>query len=613
MAGPNIDLDWEQALFRAARSVWRVLVPSRPEPVSEAAAHLAERAGTLSVLARVLGGDRMRVSAAAGVGGIRGSDLLLPACVDLCDDPGDNAAIYTYRAVVGALLADAGVTSDTLLDHMRHCAEVVAAAAASLPHLEALHTRCLALELEHRPPPPPRGVGAVQERAICSALSGETPWDDPGLRAAFAVPLATSGVWVWGRPIELAFTGTEGAHPGEAPPAADSSEVEAMAVEDLRLLDLSEEDQAELPVHVFEKVETLDNWSGGVRPMDGSDELDDHLEALDEVDLRDLIRGGEQVHSVMRADLALDLEIPDVARISPTERGITYPEWNHRKGCYRPDWTTVYPTAVPRGPDTWAADATQRWRRQIDDLRMKLRVLQDALRPQPRQLDGEDIDIDACVTEMCARRAGHGGDRRLYQRLHRKSWDLATTVLLDLSLSSDGWVDGRRVLDVARESVLVLGEVLKDFAPELRIMAFASQTRNQVRAWDVLGWDDSWAAARGRLGLLHPQGYTRIGPALRHATADLRPRTARRKLLILLSDGRPTDYDRYEGRYGISDVRRAVADARSEGVRVHALAIDSQARDVLPAMLGRGCWDLLPSPSLLPEVLTTLTARMAAT
>ena len=59
------------------------------------------------------------------------------------------------------------------------------------------------------------------------------------------------------------------------------------------------------------------------------------------------------------------------------------------------------------------------------------------------------------------------------------------------------------------------------------------------------------------------------------------------------------------------EVRQAVLDARHEGIRVHALAIDSQAKDVLPVMLGRGCWDLLPSPDLLAPVLTTLTARMA--
>ncbi|MCO4745011.1 MAG: VWA domain-containing protein [Proteobacteria bacterium] len=612
MDASSLDLDWEQALYRAARSLWRIAFPVSEEVISEAAVALSDRQASLRVLGRVLGGERVRVLQSAGTGGVRGADLLLPIRVDLSDNPAVNAEVFTYRTVIGALLVEQGPCEGTWMDHYRRCIEVVESAAEALPHLAEMHESCCRAELAARPDLDGlKGVARVQERAIHAALQGQRPWDLDTMASCFDKALATTEVTIWGRAIEVGFEASDGSHGGDAPPAQDSSESEVLDVEDIRLLDVGEEDVVELPVHVFEKVETLDEWSGGARPMDGSDDLDDHLEALDEVDLRDLIRGGEQARSVIKADVVLDLEIPDVGTIAPSERGIPYPEWNYKKAAYREDWTMVYPTVVPRGGDDWAARATEKWRKEIDDLRLKLRVLKDSLRPRPRQTEGEEIDIDAVVDELSARKAKHGGDARLYRRLHRRDWDMATTVLLDLSLSSDGWVDGRRVLDVARESLLVLGEVMQEFDLDLRIIAFASQTRNQVRAWDVLHWDEPWAVARGRIGLLHPQGYTRIGPAIRHATADLRSRVSRRKLLILLSDGKPTDYDKYEGRYGVADVRRAVLDARSEGIRVHALAIDSQAQDVLPVMLGRGSWDLLPSADLLPPVLTTLTARMA--
>ena len=100
-----------------------------------------------------------------------------------------------------------------------------------------------------------------------------------------------------------------------------------------------------------------------------------------------------------------------------------------------------------------------------------------------------------------------------------------------------------------------------------------------------------------------------------HATADLVAVAAERKLLLLVSDGKPTDYDRYEGRYGIADVRQALREAEQRGLRTHALTVDAVARSWLPALFGPGAWHVLPHPERLPDVLTedygqqTLAAR----
>ncbi|MGI9591868.1 MAG: hypothetical protein ACR2P8_10915, partial [Myxococcota bacterium] len=107
-------------------------------------------------------------------------------------------------------------------------------------------------------------------------------------------------------------------------------------------------------------------------------------------------------------------------------------------------------------------------------------------------------------------------------------------------------------------------------------------------------------------------GYTRIGPALRHATALLAATPAERRLLLLVSDGKPTDYDRYEGRYGVADVRQAIREAHEREIHTHALAIDAVARDYLPALFGRGGFHVLPRPEQLVEVLTAVYGRLTA-
>ena len=157
--------------------------------------------------------------------------------------------------------------------------------------------------------------------------------------------------------------------------------------------------------------------------------------------------------------------------------------------------------------------------------------------------------------------------------------------------------------------MLVLGEVADRLGDRLQILTFASHTRNRCRVWEVKGWHDGWCESRDRLGALEPRGYTRIGPALRHATAGLAAEPADRRLLLLVSDGKPTDYDRYEGRYGIADIRQALREAEAAGVHPHALAVDAIARDYLPPMFGPGNWNVLRDPGALPEALTTVYGR----
>ncbi|MFI4935962.1 MAG: citrate/2-methylcitrate synthase, partial [Caulobacterales bacterium] len=57
---------------------------------------------------------------------------------------------------------------------------------------------------------------------------------------------------------------------------------------------------------------------------------------------------------------------------------------------------------------------------------------------------------------------------------------------------------------------------------------------------------------------------------------------ARHRLLLLVSDGKPTDYDRYEGRHGIADVRQAVRSPTAIHERLaRAWSCDPKGADVI--------------------------------
>ena len=61
-----------------------------------------------------------------------------------------------------------------------------------------------------------------------------------------------------------------------------------------------------------------------------------------------------------------------------------------------------------------------------------------------------------------------------------------------------------------------------------------------------------------------PDQYTRLGGAVRHVPRAWTERETRR-LLFILSDGKPNDVDAYEGTYGVEDTRQAVAEASRQG------------------------------------------------
>jgi len=563
-------LEWDQGVFRAGRALWRRMRGTRQDgdPADAGnAARLEEHRAALTALARSIAGLPVRIVAAPDAGGVRGLDLLLPSRIDVGADAETHRDLYVLRVAVGAALAR-GAAHATSQDRAIAIDEACASLAAELPAFPAL--------LERMRPLAP---------------------DDLLFGTRFeAAPLAAAG------------TAADGA--SRAGTNAPTTEAEAPRVGAIESIAIEKDERGDIIWNPFERVETLDTYQGGSRNLDGADDLDAHLEALSEVDLGKVTRSGGPAHALLRADVHLEADAADVASEDRGAHGIPYDEWDHRTRSYRSGWCTVRPQRVTAGDPSWAADAAVRHRRRILELRRRLERHRAGLRSLDRQLDGEDVDLAALIDERASAISFFCGNTVIYTRQEHRRRDFATTVLLDVSLSTDAWIRGRRVLDVARDAVFVLGEVASQLGDRLRVLAFASETRNRCWVWEVLGWNEPWAAGRARLGGLEPRGYTRIGPAIRHATADLARVSAERKLLLLVSDGKPTDFDRYEGRYGIADVRQSLREAEQAGLHAHALAVDAVAREWLPDLFGPSAWHVLPRPEQLADVLTEVYGRL---
>jgi nitric oxide reductase NorD protein len=632
----RIEFDWEERLFVGLRALFKIFNPTPQQDDGHTALSYSDLEERLRMLTQMVAGDPLKTGVSEHTGGLKGNAVLFPATMALSADEADNVDAYIFRAVVSGQLwkemqnrRDWFQVNTSPLALFLASFEWITSATRSLEkdffEFAALHDRLRKLNLACRPDPStfPPNVALLEETRQ-RFLLGEAVWEDEALKEKLqALPTETSlfrrsgsvPLEIYGELIPPESTDHEMGIPEQvdSPELSSGTECAAPPKDEIERIRFSKEDlEDNMMIHIFEKVETADEYKGGNRQPDSEDELEDHMDALEELDIREVIRGGEEAGSIFKAELRLDATIPDVESIGKDEIGIPYDEWDHRGRRYKRDWCTVYPATIQGRDPAWAMAARGRHGPLIDRLEKELNHLRHRLEAQNRQMDGEEVDLSALVDDWAFRSAGYQGEERLYTRQTRLKRDVAVTLLLDLSLSSDSWVDDQRVLDVSRDAVYVLGETADRLGDSIEVLGFASHTRNRCRVWSILDRGEPWSRGRDRLGLLTPRGYTRIGPALRHATKRLVETPAERRLLILISDGKPNDYDRYEGRHGIADIRHALREAGQEGVQVQALAVDAVARDYLPAMFGPRAWQVLRHPDELPLALTEIYGRMTS-
>jgi nitric oxide reductase NorD protein len=117
-------------------------------------------------------------------------------------------------------------------------------------------------------------------------------------------------------------------------------------------------------------------------------------------------------------------------------------------------------------------------------------------------------------------------------------------------------------------------------------------------------------AVQERICSIGPREYTRIGPAIRHATRVLESVEAKVRLLVVLSDGKPEDYDDYKGEYAVEDTRHALIESRVAGIHPFCITVDKHHHDYLGHMYGDNYIfinDIKKLPTRMPEIYRVLT------
>ncbi|SEK02898.1 nitric oxide reductase NorD protein [Cribrihabitans marinus] len=304
-----------------------------------------------------------------------------------------------------------------------------------------------------------------------------------------------------------------------------------------------------------------------------------------------------------RLKLHLDLAPEDVDRERASGR-ILYPEWDVRSGQYLADHVNVLTSQaeIRDGAEAFIHDPATA--RRIRAVKRQFEALRPGRVMTRGHLDGDALDIEAAVRAETDRRAAGEGNERVWMQSRPVARDLAVSILLDVSRSTESAVTGRAVIDIEREALAALAWGLDACGDEFAIHAFSSLKRHRVYIQRCKGFDEPMGPVpEARIASLRPGFYTRLGAAIRHASADLALQTRKRRLLLVITDGKPNDLDHYEGRHGIEDTHMAVREARRLGQSVFGVTIDKSAKSWFPRLFGQGGFAVIPDPARLTLAL----------
>jgi len=361
--------------------------------------------------------------------------------------------------------------------------------------------------------------------------------------------------------------------------------------------------------------ESVEKSGGGGSPgakkkLTGKDALEDNIEKL----LKSLFkrRGVRPADVESAAKGMADEEFRKYiaglrSSVAPAEEGkkglkfFSYPEWGQDIGEYRPNLARVFEREceADKKNDFYVA-ACKKHRRLIKSVLREFQMLKPSAAGFVNKADsGDDLDHDPMLEYLIDRKLKKSPSEKIYVRRERNKRDIAVAILLDRSGSTAG-----KVLECEKESLIIMSEALASLGDDFAIYAYDGHgfecnfgiVKDFGRGYDV--------EVKRNIGCISPGWAT--AAAIRHAAFKLKGREAKTKLIMLLTDGKPTGMTADP----IEDTRMALKEAKKQSIQSFCITVDGTAADYLPRMYGHSSWIVIDDVSKLPEKISKIYKRL---
>jgi len=304
------------------------------------------------------------------------------------------------------------------------------------------------------------------------------------------------------------------------------------------------------------------------------------------------------------------------------EVAYNYDEWDRELTDHRIGWCRVVEKKVKHGDRNFVDLTKERHKGVISSIRHQFQLMKpENLTRVANEVDGEEFDLNAVIDYVIDRRADGQQSERIYTKRLRRRRDVAVSFLLDQSSSTARTIGrhplqpytrpGRRIIEIEKEGLVLMSEALEAVGDVYSINGFTSEGRRNVKFYIVKDFNEKYNdEVKRRIGGITYQNNTRLGAAIRHATAKLAKQDARTRLLIVLSDGRPYDHDYGDARYAREDTREALRQAKNEGITPFCITIDRESEAELRDLYGEVGYTIIDDVLSLPERLPGIYRRL---
>ena len=304
------------------------------------------------------------------------------------------------------------------------------------------------------------------------------------------------------------------------------------------------------------------------------------------------------------------------------EVAYNYDEWDRELTDHRVGWCRVIEKRVKHGDRSFVEQTRERHKGVISSIRHQFQLMKpENLTRVANEVDGEEFDLNAVIDYVIDRRADGQQSERIYTKRLRRRRDVAVSFLLDQSSSTARTIGrhplqpytrpGRRIIEIEKEGLVLMSEALEAVGDVYAINGFTSEGRRNVKFYVVKDFNEKYGdEVKQRIGGINYQNNTRLGAAIRHATAKLAKQDARTRLLIVLSDGRPYDHDYGDARYAREDTREALRQAKNEGITPFCITIDRESEAELKDLYGEIGYTIIDDVLSLPERLPGIYRRL---
>ncbi len=284
-----------------------------------------------------------------------------------------------------------------------------------------------------------------------------------------------------------------------------------------------------------------------------------------------------------------------------------YDEWDHLRKDYRKSWCAVREIDIETVNSEFIQNTYTTYKLYIHRTQRIFEALRDDERRLKKQSSGDDIDLDAFVDSFADQLQGHEISEQLFTRLQRHDRNIAVMFMVDMSGSTKGWIN-----DAEREALIILSNAISRLGDRFAIYGFSGISRKRCEIFKVKSFEEVYNHnIDERISGIEAKDYTRMGPAIRHLSDKLNQTGAKTRILITLSDGKPDDYNDYHGEYGIEDTRRALIEAKRNGIHPYCITIDHEARDYLSRMYGPAAFTVINNVRQLPLKVSDIYRKLA--